>query len=75
MTNMKIQDIVFILTLIVLLFIHKPKLFVIAGIASLIFAIPLFHQWIFFTAQRLTWYAFTFFLIAIILNLINLKKK
>lgn len=72
---MKIQDIAFIITLFVLLFIRKPKLFVIAAVACLIFAIPLFAQWIFFTAQRLTWYAFAFFLIALILNIISIREN
>jgi hypothetical protein len=66
---MKIQDIAFIFVIIVLLIIRKKAWLVYAGLASLILAIPLFAKWIFFTAQRLTWYAAVFFLIYILLSL------
>jgi hypothetical protein len=59
---MKIQDIGFIIAIILLLVARKPKLFVYAGLASLVLAIPLFAKWIFFTAERLTWYSAGFFL-------------
>ncbi|MBI2032751.1 MAG: hypothetical protein HYT09_03870 [Candidatus Levybacteria bacterium] len=72
---MKIQDIAFLIIIAILFSTRKPRLFVIAGISSLFLAIPLFQQWIFFTAQRLTWYAFAFFLIALILNIVSLRKK
>ena len=66
---MKIQDISFVIILAVLLFIRKPKLLVMAGLAALFLSIPLFAKWIFFTAQHLVYYAFAFFLIAVLLNL------
>ncbi|MCX8008439.1 MAG: hypothetical protein N3A54_01910 [Patescibacteria group bacterium] len=53
---MKIQDVCFFVLLISLLFLKKPKLFLIGGIFCYILAIPLFQGWIFFTAERLTWY-------------------
>jgi hypothetical protein len=59
---MKIQDIAFVIALLILLVIRKPKWFVYAGIGSLVLAIPLFAKWIFFTAERLTWYSAGFFL-------------
>lgn len=71
---MKIQDIAFLIFLGILLIIRKPILFVYAGIACLVFSIPLFSKWIFFTAERLTWYAAAFFLIFIIISLITPDK-
>ena len=69
---MKPQDIAFIVIFIVLIALRKPKLFVAAGITCLLVSIPLFAKWIFFTAERLTWYAAVFFLVAAIFYL---KKK
>lgn len=63
---MKIQDIVFFVILLFLVFKHSPKWATIAGLISLALSIPLFSFWIFFTAERLTWYAAAFFLVAII---------
>lgn len=63
---MKPQDIAFIIILVALIAMRKPKLLVAAGISCLFIAIPLFAKWIFFTAERLTWYAAAFFLIAIV---------
>lgn len=70
----KIQDLIFLFFFIVLIYKNHYSWFVIAGLVSLSISIPLFSFWIFFTAERLTWYAAAFFLAAIILNLINLKK-
>ena len=63
---MKIQDILFIISMILLLVARKPRWFVFTGLISLLMAIPLFAKWIFFTAERLTWYAGAFFLVAIL---------
>jgi len=71
---MKIQDIGFILACIALLFIRRPILFVCAGLACLVLAIPLFATWTFFTAERLTWYAAAFFLIFILISLLRPRK-
>jgi len=71
---MKIQDILFFLVLVVLVVLRKPRLFVWMGLISLILAIPLFATWIFFTAERLTWYAAAFFLIFIGFSLLRLHK-
>lgn len=62
---MKPQDIAFIFVLIVLLTAKKSVWFVYAGLFSLLLAIPLFATWVFFTAERLTWYAAAFFLAAV----------
>ena len=75
MKNMKIQDIAFLIILtILLLFFRKPKAFVWAGLISLALSIPLFAKWIFFTAQHLVYYAFAFFAIAVLMNLLERRK-
>lgn len=68
---MKPQDIIFILILLGLIYKRNPKWSAIAGLISLILAIPLFATWTFFTAERLTWYAAAFFLLSAILQLWN----
>jgi hypothetical protein len=70
---MKPQDIIFIIIIIILIWKKSPKLSIATGLISLFLAIPLFHFWIFFTAERLTWYATIFFLLAIIT--IYIKKN
>jgi hypothetical protein len=72
---MKIQDIVFFIVMALLIIRPNPRILVISGITCLILSIPLFSFWIFFTAQRLTWYAAAFFLMAIIFNLRIIWKK
>lgn len=64
---MKIQDIGFLILLMILIKLKRPRLSALAGLGCLILAIPLFKLWVFFTAERLTWYAAVFFLHAIIL--------
>lgn len=66
---MKPQDIVFFITLAFLL--KRPGWFLGAGLTCFLLAIPLFAQWIFFTAERLTWYGAAFIGIWL---LIQLKK-
>lgn len=63
---MKPQDILFIIILIALLFLRKPRLLVLAGLICLFLSIPLFARWVFFTAERLDYYAAGFLLAAII---------
>ncbi len=67
--DFKPQDLIFIIVLALLLLKGDPRWFVSAGLISLVLSIPLFHQWIFFTAQHLVYYAFAFFLISVLLNL------
>lgn len=66
---MKLQDVAFLAIFILLVLRRNPKLMIICGITSLLVSIPLFSFWIFFTAERLTWYAATFFLLAIIFGI------
>lgn len=71
---MKPQDIIFFVVLAALLHKRTPRILVFAGIVCLLLSMPLFSLWIFFTAQRLTWYAGAFFLAAIVLFMVPLKK-
>ena len=71
---MKIQDILFFAVFGVLLIVHKPILFVWFGLVSLLFSIPLFAGWVFFTAERLTWYAAAFFVIFLLISLLSPRK-
>lgn len=72
---MKIQDIAFFIVLVLLILKRSPKLAVLCGLASLVFSIPLFSFWIFFTAERLTWYAGAFFLLAIIFYFLKSDER
>lgn len=71
---MKIQDIAYIVILSVILFVRKPRLLIWFGLGSLLLAIPLFAKWVFFTAERLTWYAAGFFLLFILISLLKPDK-
>jgi len=72
---MKIQDIAFFAVLFLLIFKRNPKLAAICGTLCLISSIPLFSFWIFFTAERLVWYAAAFFLLAIIFYLLKQNER
>lgn len=71
---MKLQDIIFFISLVVLLAFRRPVLFVWVGLGCLVLAIPLFATWTFFTAERLTWYAAAFFLAFILISLLTPRK-
>lgn len=70
---MKPQDILFLIVFLLALYKRNPKLCVILGIACLGMSIPFFSFWVFFTAQRLVYYAFFFLLLGCLLFL--LKKR
>ncbi len=72
---MKGQDIIFFVIFGFLLIKQNPKWSAISGILALFLSIPLFSFWIFFTAQRLTFYASGFFFLAVILSIIKLRKN
>lgn len=71
---MKIQDLVFFAVFAFLVFKHNPKLAIACGLLCLVLSIPLFSFWVFFTAERLVWYAVGFFLLAIIFYLFYNSK-
>ncbi len=68
---MKIQDILFFAVLGSMVLLRKPKLTAIVGLGCLVAAVPLFAFHVFFTAERLTWYAAAFFLVVILASLKN----
>ena len=72
---MKLQDILFLVAILALFYKREPKWFVLAGILCLVAAIPLFSFWIFFTAQRLVYYAAGFFLLAVLFLLVQSRDK
>jgi len=71
---MKPQDIAFFFLFLFLLYKKNPRWATVAGLISLILAIPLFALWVFFTAEHLTWYAAGFFLLVILLFLLKKEK-
>ncbi len=73
--NMKPQDIVFLFFVVMVMYKKSSRIAVIFGSACLLLSIPLFSEWVFFTAERLTWYAVGFFLIAIFLQYRDKKHE
>lgn len=71
---MKPQDLLFFLILLGLVIKGSAKGAAMAGLICLVLAIPLFAKWIFFTAERLTWYSVGFFLLAIVLSFFSFNK-
>jgi len=72
---MSIQDIAFLIVAVLLLIKSKYEWLVYAGLACLIVSAPLFYFQIFFTAQRLVYYATAIFTIAIILMLLQRNNE
>lgn len=70
----KFQDLAFLLVFVIICLIRNWKLAIIIGLAALLLAVPLFKFWIFFTAERLTWYSAAFFFLAIVLLAIRKNK-
>jgi predicted membrane protein len=54
---MKPQDVVFFIIIALLAWYKRPQLFLSTAMISMVLSALLFHQWVFFTAQRLLWYA------------------
>lgn len=72
---MKIQDIAFFIIFVFLILRQRPRWAVIMGLFFLFLAILLFSFWVFFTAERLTWYAAACFLLAMIMYTFQYKKQ
>ncbi len=72
---MKPQDIIFFIILLVFIYKRNSTWAVFAGLLCLFISIPLFAKWIFFTAERLTWYAAGFFLLAIVIQILFTSSK
>lgn len=64
---MKIQDILFLIVFLVLLFKMNRVWAVTAGLICLVLSIPLFAKHIFFTAEHLTWYGAAFIFLGMII--------
>lgn len=71
---MKIQDIFFIVLLLILIYKWKPRAFLVSAFVFVLAAIPLFYLQIFFTAQRFMYYAF-FLLLFTLAAYLYVKKK
>jgi hypothetical protein len=71
---MKPQDILFIIILLGLLFLKKPRILVGAALFCFVLSIPLFYRLVFFTAERLVMYAAGFLLVSIIMFWITMRK-
>ena len=72
---MKIQDILFLVLLVILLFKHKENSFMMFGLLCFLLAIPFFYFWIFFTAERLVYYGVLLFFVEIIFKSIQFGIK
>ncbi len=70
---MKIQDIFFLIIFLPHLGLKSFKLSAVLGLLCLLLAAPLFQFHIFFTAERLIWYASCFFLASALIALYRLK--
>lgn len=68
---MKPQDILFFVIFALIIFARKPVILVWAGLGGLVMTIPLFAFHIFFTAERLSWYAAAFFTTYVLISLIR----
>jgi len=73
---MKIQDILFVVLLILPFIIKRAnaRVFIILGIVMIMLSAPFFYMWIFFTAQRLVMYGAGFILVGIVLMFIKQRK-
>lgn len=70
---MKLQDVIFFL-IFIMLFWKRPMWLPIIGIGCFAIAIPLFSQWIFFTAERLTWYGAVYIFVSLLISLREQSK-
>jgi hypothetical protein len=72
---MKLQDIGFIVIYSIIILSRNLKLFLWGGFLFLLLSIPLYAKWIFFTAERLVWYAAGFFLTYLIVLIAQNKSE
>ena len=73
---MKIQDILFIILLILPFIVKRAnaRVFIILGIVMIMLSAPFFYMRIFFTAQRLVMYGAGFILVGIVLMFIKQRR-
>jgi hypothetical protein len=72
---MKIQDIIFLILFVILLFKHKENSFVALGLLCFLLAMPLFYLYIFFTAERLIDYGVLLILTEVTFKLIGFMRN
>lgn len=71
---MKPQDTIFFIIFVLVFFKKDPRIAAVFGLLCIIIAIPLFALWIFFTAQRLIWYAALLIFLSIVFYLLENKQ-
>lgn len=72
---MKIQDLLFLIVILGMLILRRRSAdFALLGLLCIGVSIPLFAFWIFFTAQRLIYYAACFILVGTLLALFKKQK-
>jgi hypothetical protein len=71
---MKPQDIIFLIAFLLVVYKRNFRLSVGIGLVCLLFAAPLFAKWIFFTAERLVYYAAGFIVLGIVLATLGKVK-
>lgn len=72
---MKPQDVVFFIIIALLAWYKRPQLFLCVAMISMVLSALLFHQWVFFTAQRLLWYAAACIAIVTVYELAKRKEQ
>ncbi|MBI5613802.1 hypothetical protein HY947_02670 [Candidatus Gottesmanbacteria bacterium] len=72
---MKPQDIIFFIIFFGLISQRKFEWLAVLGLFCIVLSIPLFSLWIFFTAERLTWYAALCIAVSAIHLLISLRHN
>jgi len=65
----KTQDLIFGVIFLLVVLARRQRLAMVVGLLFLGLSIPLFRFWIFFTAERLTWYAAAFFAYSVVTQL------
>jgi hypothetical protein len=70
---MKLQDVILVLIGCALLVKRDARVCFMAGLACILISIPFFASWVFFTGQRLLWYAAVYFMSGIIFSLRDMK--
>lgn len=71
---MKMQDLGFGLIFLIAFWLKNPKAATVLALSFLLVAALLFRYWIFFTAERFTWYGAGFLILSILENL-KLEKR
>ena len=75
---MKLQDILLLIVLIGLLIKNNKNWTTIAGLILILFSIPLFAKYVFFTAEHFVYFAALYFLLAaiqVIFAMINVRRS